>query len=399
MSKYTENQLVEMAYQYLVEGMSQQAIVDMMGLHSEWDVSNELKPFGITGKANNAGRKGWDPGNHRGIASYAKMGFQVTRQDIYDFMFGSGKNMTDSAYFAKLKKQRMSGMGYSQNGMEEVGSWETSSQDSASSASGMFSGLISVVGVVILIAVILWLISFVKDIFGFAGAGKVGKLRENFGSSYEIDSYEYNGAYYIGGKSLGKPRGVNIETDSKMLRYQMGEFKSGKKSGEGAKNDGSLTIGLMKKDVFTKSWCVKKSGGDIKLAYFKKGQPTGVGIHKNSGVTQIVNYSKGEKVIATYKDGNWVKQNGKNLKLKNGKYKNIELISDTNMVAGGIRFTLDSIVEYDSGSFHFRGYEDVFAATYYSRSDNIDITFSRNDTMEMKMGSMTRKLWMGKSGE
>jgi len=106
MATLSRDELVDMAYAYLVEGKIQATIEAEMGL-KQGTVSRELRPFGITGSANNAGRGGWGAkGNHCGIASYQRLGVVVTRQDVYDFMFGSGRNMSDYEYFGNIARQK-----------------------------------------------------------------------------------------------------------------------------------------------------------------------------------------------------------------------------------------------------------------------------------------------------
>lgn len=104
MATYSCNEITEMAYRYLVQGKTQSVIEQEMGL-PKGTISRELKPFGITGRENNAGRSGWGQvGNHCGIASPRNMGFDVSREHVYEFLYGN-HNCSDAEFFAQLKKK------------------------------------------------------------------------------------------------------------------------------------------------------------------------------------------------------------------------------------------------------------------------------------------------------
>lgn len=104
MSEYSEDELVEMAYRYLVLGQIQADIEESMDL-PEGTVSRELKPYRITGQKNVEGRGGWGKkGNHCGVASLGKIGYEVTREDIRDFMFH--QDMPFEQYLDRLRQQK-----------------------------------------------------------------------------------------------------------------------------------------------------------------------------------------------------------------------------------------------------------------------------------------------------
>lgn len=104
MSMYTEDQLVEMAYLYLVDGMIQMEIEERMGL-LPGTVSSELKPYRITGQKNVEGRGGWgQKGNHCGVAAQDRIGYEVTREDIRDFMFH--QDMSLEQFLDRLGQQK-----------------------------------------------------------------------------------------------------------------------------------------------------------------------------------------------------------------------------------------------------------------------------------------------------
>ena len=105
MATYSKNELTEMAYRYLVQGKTQSVIEQEMGL-PKGTISRELKPFGITGRENNEGRGGWGQvGNHCGIASPRNMGFEVTRDHVYQFLYGNHNCSSDAEFFAQLKQK------------------------------------------------------------------------------------------------------------------------------------------------------------------------------------------------------------------------------------------------------------------------------------------------------
>lgn len=237
--------------------------------------------------------------------------------------------------------------------------------------------------------VVIFVVVFIFNLFDGTSVGKVGKKRSSFGGTYNVEVYEYKGLNLMGNASLGKPVGVNIAYTTGIPQnsvYDLAEYKKVIRKGEGAYCDGrTLRIGYRKKDVFTKSWCLDVAGIDIKLAYYKNNKPTGIGLHRINGVTQIVNYKKNGAVIATYREGQWIKPNGKVLKLnKDGEYKGIKLIDATHAQVNGIDFCLDEQnVFYHSETFCFDGVRNMFEAQYYSKKEVIHIEYQATQYLRM----------------
>ena len=249
-------------------------------------------------------------------------------------------------------------------------------------STGCLSGFVAVLAVVFAVV-------FLFNLFDGTSVGKVGKKRSAFGRTYNVEVYEYNGWHLLGNKSLGKPVGVNIAYANGIPQnsmYDLAEYKKEEKNGEGVYCDGkTLRIGNRKNNIFTKSWCLEAAGVDIKLAYFKNNEPTGIGLRRNTGVTQIVNFSKDNTVIATYQDGKWIKPNGKELKLnKDGEYKNIKLTDATRAQVNGIDFCLDERkVYYHSVTFCFDGVRNQFQAQYNSEKEVIRIDYAATQYLRM----------------
>lgn len=168
MSVYGQNELVEMAYRYLVLGEKQADIEESMGL-PEGTVSSELKPYRITGQKNVEGRGGWGKrGNHCGVAAPDNIGYEVTREDIRKFMFHQNKTLEE--FLDKLGRQKKK---YAtekipvENGADRLEQNSTGKNSTGKNSTESFEVAVAVVVLVVLISFLRRILKGIGMLLGY----------------------------------------------------------------------------------------------------------------------------------------------------------------------------------------------------------------------------------------
>lgn len=376
---FSNVQIANIIYQYIVEGTSMENIGQGYSVSTS-DISKTLEPYHFGGAENKSVNGNFKSGTNRGAY---KNGVSFTNAD------GEVQTvLVDEELLLGYVNANKNRRGRKQT-LEE---YLMSGGQSDFALPGIFSTIIvGIVGIIILIL----LISLASHLFGGKKtSGIVGKTGQGpfagpfsgitsyFSNGYEVEAYEVGNWVYVGNKKRNKPNGINFRyTNHTNAEYDLAGFSSEVMSGEGVSYDynHNFYVGSRKKSVFSKSWVLvnKNNSNEVSLAYYKKGEPTGVGIVYDGSKTNIVNYSKDKKVIATNSDGEWKKPNGRRFKLKKGnKYKGIEIKDSMNFVVDGVEVCIDpSNMKYVTETFSFEGVRTKFSAAYTIKDNTLDFAF------------------------
>lgn len=207
------------------------------------------------------------------------------------------------------------------------------------------------------VCVLLWGAGKVMD-FGrgaiFAGKQMVGSVNSFLSAEYQAEIYEYEGREYFGNQRFNKPEGACMRFDGG-ADYTIGYFEGAELNGYGIivrENGDDLKAGIFKKNVLN-GYAILRCNGVDYVANFKKGEANGYGYRYDHGKEQIVkfkdvsseliNFSPTE-IVAERSGDQWLKPNGKPLKMKDNTYKGITWIREGLISIGDVEYYFDAEV-------------------------------------------------------
>lgn len=207
----------------------------------------------------------------------------------------------------------------------------------------------------VVVCLALWGAGKVMD-FGrfaiFSGKQMVGNVNNFLSAAYNAEIFEYEGAEFIGNQRFNKPEGACMRLDGGM-DYTIGYFEGEHLDGYGiiVKEDGEdIKAGVFKKDVLN-GYAILRCNGVDYVANFKKGAANGYGYCYNRGTEQFVKFKKvsadavnfsATEVVAERQGENWIKPNGKKLKLKDNTYKGIQWLREGLIAIDGVEYYFDA---------------------------------------------------------
>ncbi|MCR4907613.1 MAG: hypothetical protein K5985_02210 [Lachnospiraceae bacterium] len=234
----------------------------------------------------------------------------------------------------------------------------------------------------IIIAVIVILILILAGV----GAFMLYNMANTYTSSeYSMEQYTYNGVQYVGNKRFNKPDGLNLVHGTNS--FALGEFKGTMLTGYGIVHDDLTTnLGVYKK-YNPKGYQLHKNKDTYWIVKYKKDKPTGYAYKIDGDQHSIVkmkvksdyvdpDYTPYETVIAVDENGVWITPKGKELKIKDNKYKDFEWVDlDTLYIDGATYKAGGAFAQYsnDDVKMTYEGGEATYDTTGNDSRDGLII--------------------------
>jgi|GEM_PF-6546079 len=207
------------------------------------------------------------------------------------------------------------------------------------------------------VCVLLWGAGKVID-FGrgaiFSGKQMLGEVNNFLAEAYNAEVFEFEGKEFVGNRRFDKPSGACMRIDHG-TDYTIGYFDGDVLDGYGmivqAEGD-YLQLGTFRKNKLD-GWAILRANGVDYVAEFKKGEADGYGYCYDHGREQIVKFEDAsaqnlnfgpEKIVAERTGENWIKPNGKTLKMKDNTYKDIEWLREGLIAIEGVEYYFDAEV-------------------------------------------------------
>ena len=214
------------------------------------------------------------------------------------------------------------------------------------------------------VCVLLWGASKVMD-FGrgalFSGKQMLGEVSNFLAAEYNAEIFEFEGKEFAGNRRFDKPAGACMRFDGGM-DYTIGYFDGAELNGYGitVRDEGKdLQLGVFKENKL-RGWAILRCDGIDYVAKFKDGVANGYGYCYYNGIEQFVKFKdvdsawvnfRATEVVAERQDNQWVKPDGKILKMKDNTYKEIEWLREGLIAIGDVEYYFDKEVfesYYDS---------------------------------------------------
>jgi len=182
-------------------------------------------------------------------------------------------------------------------------------------------------------------------------------------AEYQAEIFEYEGKEFLGNQRFNKPEGACMRFDGGM-DYTIGYFEGAELDGYGImiREDGDdLKAGVFKKNVLN-GYAILRCNGVDYVANFKKGVANGYGYCFNRGAEQIVKFKKvsadavnfsATEIVAERSGDQWLKPNGKPLKMKDNTYKGITWLREGLIAIGDVEYYFDA----ETGEAYYDGPE------------------------------------------
>ncbi len=240
---------------------------------------------------------------------------------------------------------------------------------------------------VILAVVIIVLILLLAAVGGYVLLNMAGTYTS---SEYSMEQYTYNGVQYVGNRRFNKPDGLNLTHAAES--FNLGEFKGSAISGYGMVHAGETTnLGVFKKNN-PKGYQIHKNGDVYWITQYKKDRPKGYAYKIDGDEHSIVkmkvkadyvdpDYSDYETLVAVNRDGTWVTPNGKELKIKENRYKDFEWVDlDTLFIKGATYEIGESLARYsnDDVKMTYEGGEATYDTTGDGARDGLIVHLDKD---------------------